>query len=485
MTKQVETKDNYLKKEVEDEAIDKGPIFGCRHVQALLLFCGITVELMTRLSLSLSIVAMTKQTSENHNIPTYDWKDSNLIISSFYWGYLVFQLLAGQLSKNYGSRWILFGAMGINSFATIAIPMAAHYFGSEGVMAFRILQGLSQGGIFPTCYNMLGRWAPKNERARIITFVYSGMSLGTIVCFPITGIISASYLGWPASFYLFGGLGFVWSVVWIWFGHNSPASHPSITPEEKRYIEVSLNQEMEIEVIPTPWKQIFTSVPFWACAVPTICSGYGVTFLQNEIPTYLENVLKYDISSSGYLTAMTVGVSFLFSYIYGLLSDFLIERNYLSRTHTRKFFEGLATYGSAIALITLGFLDESNAALAVFMFTLTNFFLAGIMFGHAINIIDISPRFSGIVLGFANSTSCLAALSAPLSVQYIVTDLTNVTLWRWVFILAALTLAVPATFFEIFASADRQWWDDGAEKLETVKTVEGNIKKISKHSLKA
>ncbi|ERL88029.1 hypothetical protein D910_05418 [Dendroctonus ponderosae] len=189
MTKQVETKDNYLKKEVEDEAIDKGPIFGCRHVQALLLFCGITVELMTRLSLSLSIVAMTKQTSENHNIP---------------------------LSKNYGSRWILFGAMGINSFATIAIPMAAHYFGSEGVMAFRILQGLSQGGIFPTCYNMLGRWAPKNERARIITFVYSG-------------------------------LGFVWSVVWIWFGHNSPASHPSITPEEKRYIEVSLNQEMEIE----------------------------------------------------------------------------------------------------------------------------------------------------------------------------------------------------------------------------------------------
>lgn len=51
------------------------------------------------------------------------------------------------------------------------------------------------------------------------------------------------------------------------------------------------------QVIPTPWKQIFTSVPFWACAIPTICSGYGVTFLQNEIPTYLENVLKYDISS--------------------------------------------------------------------------------------------------------------------------------------------------------------------------------------------
>lgn len=84
-----------------------------------------------------------------------------------------------------------------------------------------------------------------------------------------------------------------------------------------------------------------------------------------------------------------------------------------------------ATYGSALALITLGFLDESNAVLAVFMFTLTNVFLAGIMFGHAINIIDISPRFSGIILGFANSTSCLAALSAPLSVQYIVTDLVS------------------------------------------------------------
>lgn len=97
----MEIKENYLNKDVEDESINKGrllmailativdrlnfnrishyfevtsfvilgPIFGCRHVQAILLFFGITVELMTRLSLSLSIVAMTKQTSENPNIP--------------------------------------------------------------------------------------------------------------------------------------------------------------------------------------------------------------------------------------------------------------------------------------------------------------------------------------------------------------------------------------------------------------------------------
>lgn len=87
---------------------------------------------------------------------------------------MILQAPAGQLGKTYGSRWILFTAMTTNAFATILIPSAAKFFGSKGVMGCRIMQGLSQGGIFPTCHTMLGRWAPKNERGRMATFVYSG-----------------------------------------------------------------------------------------------------------------------------------------------------------------------------------------------------------------------------------------------------------------------------------------------------------------------
>lgn len=47
-----------------------GPIFGARHVQAILLFTGVATEMMTRTNLSLSIVAMTNNsTSINPDIP--------------------------------------------------------------------------------------------------------------------------------------------------------------------------------------------------------------------------------------------------------------------------------------------------------------------------------------------------------------------------------------------------------------------------------
>ncbi|CAG9767279.1 unnamed protein product [Ceutorhynchus assimilis] len=444
-----------------------GPRFGKRHIQAILLFTAIAAEIMTRTSLSLSIVAMTdNSTSSNPNIPTYHWSDTNIILSSFFWGYFVLQVLAGEIAKNYGAKWFLFGAMFCNGFTTMLIPLAAELFGSKGVMACRILQGLCQGGVYPCCHTMLGRWAATNERGKMSTFVYSGISAGSIICLPITGLISESDWGWPATFYVFGSCGVIWSIVWFFFGQNSPATHPAITPEERRYIEVSLNQDKDTKNVPTPWKEMFSSIHFWAMAIPTICTGYGIIFLQTEIPTYLKQVLNQSNTSSGFLTAMTYAVGVLVTWIYGPLSDFLIERQILSRTNTRKCFEAFSCYGSAASMLILISLGQEQTGLATFMITMSAVFGAAIFFGHGVNAIDMSPRFSGIILGFANSVSCLAAMAGPLSVQFFVKDETNAKQWRLVFIIASFFYVIPATFFLIFASGERQWWDDGAEKTD-------------------
>lgn len=68
---------------------------------------------------------------------------------------------------------------------------------------------------------------------------------------PITGYISASWLGWPFSFYLFGIFGIVWCVFWVIFSADRPATHTSISLEERRYIEQSLGQaeEENIQVV--------------------------------------------------------------------------------------------------------------------------------------------------------------------------------------------------------------------------------------------
>lgn len=105
---------------------------------------------------------------------TYNWNNTNVILSSFYWGYIAPQILAGQLAQTYGVKWFLFGAMLVNSLSMMLIPLSAAAIGSIGVMACRIVQGASQGFFFPSCQTMLGRWAPENERSRLSMLVYTG-----------------------------------------------------------------------------------------------------------------------------------------------------------------------------------------------------------------------------------------------------------------------------------------------------------------------
>lgn len=59
----------------------------------------------------------------------------------------------------------------------------------------------------------------------------------------IPGYLSTTWWGWPCSFYVLGAMGMLWCALFLVFGKNSPATHPTITAEEKRYIQMSLNQE--------------------------------------------------------------------------------------------------------------------------------------------------------------------------------------------------------------------------------------------------
>lgn len=51
--------------------------------------------------------------------------------------------------------------------------------GYEALVALRILMGLGEGTTFPACASLLASWAPKKERTKISSFVFSGV----IVCF--------------------------------------------------------------------------------------------------------------------------------------------------------------------------------------------------------------------------------------------------------------------------------------------------------------
>ena len=278
-----------------------------------------------RTSISVAIIAMTEKTPPGPDIPvstqppkhpsmfeflqTYpQWKDTDTILSSFFWGYIVTQVGAGQLGERFGPKWFLVGTMVLGSIVMCLTTVMAQAWGSAGVITCQIIQGLNQGFLCPCVHILISQWAPLNERTRFSTIVYSGQSLGIVISMLSTGAISGSKLGWPYVFYFYGAGGIVWAIVFGMFAANSPADHKSISAEERRYIE-STNSVIQTKTkIPTPWLSIATSLPFWAALAASCAENWGSYTLITEIPSFMDSVMNYDINS--------VRLLVLFDFIY-------------------------------------------------------------------------------------------------------------------------------------------------------------------------
>lgn len=170
--------------------------------------------------------------------------------------------------------------------------------GPQCLIFVRVLQGLAQGFLFPSVHSLLARWVHPSERGFLSTFTYSGTPLGTVIMLAASGIIAASSLGWPGIFYISGGFAGIWTVIWFIFGCNTPADSKIISIEERAYIESTPGSNTDsTEEKKTPWKSIFKSKPFWALLIAHCAQNWGFWTLLTEIPSYMKDVLNFDIKS--------------------------------------------------------------------------------------------------------------------------------------------------------------------------------------------
>ncbi|XP_074033984.1 putative inorganic phosphate cotransporter isoform X5 [Leptinotarsa decemlineata] len=392
-----------------------GPRFGKRHVQMIVYFLLMFTSFCVRVNMSVAIVAMTDpNASINKDIPTYNWTDKNVIQSSFFWGYIFPQVSAGWLASRFGPKWFLIGTMGVTSVAGLLLPTLAATFDSKGVMFCRALQGFCQGFVFPSVHGLLAKWVPSPERSRLGTFVYIASPVGTVVCMLLTGYISAGWYGWPMALYLFNGLGLVWCLMFAYIGCNSPAVHPTISREERFYIENSLGQQDST---------------------------------KNSL-----------LSSLPYFVQLATGP------LFSCLSDAMINKGICSIATTRKImnFFGLFVPGIALAIVANIRIDQPEMAVVLLVSAVA--FNSACMSGFIVNHMDLSPNHAGILMGISNAISHCCAIMALLFAQYVVTDEGNIAQWKIMFYSAAgIYMAVTILFF-IFGSGTTQPWNDEEEK---------------------
>jgi ACS family sodium-dependent inorganic phosphate cotransporter-like MFS transporter 5 len=74
---------------------------------------------------------------------SWDKELQGVILGSFFWGYLLTQVLGGWLAGRYGGKRILGYSMLVTAIATLLTPVAS-YGSPYGLMALRFINGLGE-----------------------------------------------------------------------------------------------------------------------------------------------------------------------------------------------------------------------------------------------------------------------------------------------------------------------------------------------------
>ncbi|MCL7041678.1 hypothetical protein MKW94_002463 [Papaver nudicaule] len=312
-----------------------------RWVIVLLCFVAFLLCNMDRVNMSIAILPMAAE---------FNWNPATvgLIQSSFFWGYLLTQIIGGIWADKIGGKRVLGFGVVWWSLATVLTPIAARL-GLPFLLMMRAFMGIGEGVAMPAMNNILSKWIPVNERSRSLALVYSGMYLGSVTGLGFSPMLIQKF-GWPSVFYTFGSLGSIWFVLWLKKAYSTPKEDPDLSAEEMKLIMGGSVSKEPVKDI--PWKLILSKGPVWALIVSHFCHNWGTFILLTWMPTYYNQVLKFNLAESGLFCVLPWLTMAVFANIGGWIADTLVSRG-VSITNVRKIMQSIGFLGPAFFLSQL------------------------------------------------------------------------------------------------------------------------------------
>uniref|UniRef100_A0AAR2LKA0 Major facilitator superfamily (MFS) profile domain-containing protein n=1 Tax=Pygocentrus nattereri TaxID=42514 RepID=A0AAR2LKA0_PYGNA len=442
-----------------------------RYIIAIMSGLGFCISFGIRCNLGVAIVGMVNNSTIHRGgkiiikeKAKFNWDPETvgMIHGSFFWGYIVTQIPGGYISSRLAANRVFGAAILLTSTLNMFIPSAArvHY---GCVMFVRILQGLVEGVTYPACHGIWSKWAPPLERSRLATTSFCGSYAGAVVAMPLAGIL-VQYSGWSSVFYIYGSFGIIWYMFWILVSYESPADHPTITDEERLYIEESIGEGANLlGKFKTPWRKFFTSMPVYAIIVANFCRSWTFYLLLISQPAYFEEVFGFEISKVGALSALPHLVMTIIVPIGGQLADFLRSKNIMSTTNVRKIMNCGGFGMEATLLLVVGYSHSKGVAISFLVLAVG--FSGFAISGFNVNHLDIAPRYASILMGISNGVGTLSGMVCPLIVGAMTKNKTREE-WQNVFLIASLVHYGGVVFYGIFASGEKQPWADPEETSE-------------------
>ncbi|KAM2346809.1 hypothetical protein EV2_010879 [Malus domestica] len=156
-------------------------------------------------------------------------------------------------------------------------------------------------------------------------------------------------------------------------GIATPKEDLELSVEEKELIMGGNISKEPVKVI--PWKLILSKPPVWALIVCHFCHNWGTSILLTWMPTYYNQVLKFNLTESGLLCVLPWLTMAIFANIGGWIAE--------------------------SAKVSL---QGSDA-----------FSQSGLYSNHQ----DIGPHYAGVLLGLSNTSGVLAGVFGTIATGYI------------------------------------------------------------------
>lgn len=473
-----------------------------RYVLGFMGFLAIVNAYTMRVSLNIAITEMVVPTNESRNYDPhrciveedtfknetkklnqelYPWDSETRgqILGAFYYGYLITHLPGGILAERFGGKYTL--GLGILSTAifTLITPLVIRL--SDGhwgyVVALRVIEGLGEGTTYPAINVLLAQWVPLQERAKIGSLVFAGGQIGTIVSNFISGTLIDATGQWSSVFYLFGGIGVLWFVLFTLLCYSSPDEHPFISEKERSFLKKELGS-LSKEKLSVPWRAILTSVPLWALVCAQIGHDWGFYTLVTDLPSYFKDVLRFKISEMGIWSSVPYIAMWIVSIFSGYICDWLVKNQYMSITNSRKFFTTIASMGPATLLMAAAYAG-CDKTLSIAYLTIGMGFMGTFYCGMKVNALDLAPNFAGTLMAIVNGIGSITGILSP----HLAGKLTKhgtLAEWTLVFWISFGVFTVTNIIYVLFASGEEQWWNN-PKKAQSEE--EGSVQKSDTLSL--
>lgn len=376
------------------------------------------------------------------------------ILSAFFFTYALFQIPLGTLADRWGPRLVLAVSIVAWSLVTASTAMVS---GFVGLVAVRLLLGVTESGAYPAAAALIKRWAPAAVRGMCSSAVALGGRIGGASAPFLTawlavalmdlglpdGGVGESGVNWRGVFLVYGACGVVVAILyWVVVRDDPPAgagSGSATIPaaSEGPYPPAQApSSSVKPPAIVHQLVRLTRSRNMWLFGTLQFCVNVGWVFVITLMPTYLNEAFDVPLQQRGGMQSVVLFIGVGGMLLGGIFTDGL--RLWLGPRWGRSVPLVITLGGCAAALWVIPALASvwwvvASLALMTFLVDLHN----PTIWSFAQ---DVGGRTVGMALGWGNMWGNIGAALSPV----LLTIIRAHAGWDTAFIVCGCSFAIAA-----------------------------------------